>query len=185
VSSSPKDLKKYINHCDGKPGKLASKFFARYRMAKQFESANFKGASKKLQEGYSAIIRVGLAYSALESLERLTGVPRSAHKPIIETDLALALRSPDVDKLFEELKRDLDSWQLKTRIESSHRGESDDVRPIAEGIRHLTFHGHATVHSFGLDTVGTREIIFDLADYLLEYCDSEFSAFLFSKEITK
>lgn len=162
----------------------ANKFAARYRLATDLEEISFRSLSAPTVAGYSAGFRVGLAYSALESLERVLGEPnKRSHYPksveVIDPNLAHRFRSARMRKFAEAIAKapgnpDLDR-RLHAFFEDSAQG---DVRPIAEKTRHMMFHGHFTAHGVGAVTQTSAAMLNDLSRAVLEAVDLYFAAWV-------
>jgi len=171
VSNNLTAWSEYVDSVDQRIQKRAARVNARYVMARRFRHATFDGGSAKLQSGYSVLIKVGLAYSALEALEKLTEIENSA---IHEPDVAFELQQPKFVKLLVGVNADLSNKKLIAKIVQISSGESTDVRPLAQGLRHLVFHGEATVNGLGLNG-DVEDVLRDLADVILEFLDEAFN----------
>jgi hypothetical protein len=153
-----------------------NKFAARYRLAAAPVSVEFAGFSVATNTGYAAGLRVGLAYSALEAMEKALKLPKSAVES--ETSkLCNKLRSAAFDRLFMLFDNELDSTALKNSITSFHNNDSQNLRPVAAGLRHLMFHGQFNPHAAGLAGAPRRvATINQLAEAVLITTDELFTA---------
>lgn len=163
-----------------------NRFAARYRMARKFEAVTFNGFSPGVCAGYSSALRVGLAYSALESLEACVG---GAAKDIRIRSEALASRlrdrrhGPLRELLVREPTSPVDlkrSRMLRQDLANLFADDSEtDVRPVVERIRHLVFHGVFSAHGGGLArSKAIRETVDGLSEEVFAATDAYFTAFV-------
>jgi hypothetical protein len=157
-----------------------NRFAARYSMARQLTGVSFEGSSTATAEAYSAGLRVGLAYSALETL---CGALRLGKTGISVRNQALAayFRDPRQSKLQVYLTTGEtgDDKKLIGEINTFLVNRSTDVRPIAARIRHLMFHGVFTAHGSSLATSATRRrAMEELAESVLEATDRRFTTWV-------
>jgi len=157
-----------------------NRFAARYSMARQLTGVSFEGASRATAEAYAAGLRVGLAYSALETL---SGALRLGRKgiPVRNPRLAAYFRDPRQAKLQTYLTsgESNDDVALIKEINTFLGNRSTDLRPVAGRIRHLMFHGVFTAHGSSLATSASRrQAVADLAETVLDAADSRFTAWV-------
>lgn len=124
------------------PDSKVAKFAARYRMARQLTRIEFVGQSEISQEAYTAVLRLSLAYSALEILTKLLK-PQSI--AVSNSDVANQIRNGRGKFLLTYFNSALDDKRdgkvLRSLAHFQESTGSSDVRPVIEAIRHLTFHG--------------------------------------------
>lgn len=167
---------------DTNPHGTFSRFSARYRAAQSYAGASFPDHSDEIANAYSAMIGVGLAYSALESLARAEAHVPGQGQPsnqaigemartfsVLDSQLALDFRTRPY--FAKQLIR-FTNKQLAARILQCQEGD-DDLRPVAEGVRHLAFHGVLSPGTAG----GTRISVFfeELRKATLRTTDQEFT----------
>jgi hypothetical protein len=179
----PRDWDRYCQAVRDKtiePSAELNRFAARYRAAMLFDGIHFKpGIGKDWQLGFSALLKVFLAYTAAESLQKgLKSQPFaiSSTKPL----LATRLRSNGqlLDLLIKEVKP-----HLKPRLEEFRR-ESNDVGPVAAAIRHLVAHGIITVGGAKADTIIHTKGLMDLAKAILDLCNDELTKYCLRQNIS-
>lgn len=163
----------------------ASRLAARYRMATDLESVTFRSLATSTGDGYAAGLSVGLAYSALESFERLASESRNPEKFVVVKDeeVASQLRSPRSAKRVAFLQAENENKRLHRRIADFMDDPTDvDVRPVAEKIRHLVFHGAFTPHGAGAITKTARGTLNALADAVQKSADSHFTLWVVANQ---
>jgi hypothetical protein len=177
--SNPSAWKRYISAVGGKPAPEFARFAARYNVATSIEGLQIVGFSDATQEAYNAAMQAALAYSALEALNKALSDKRGTrHLP--DPALAKNYRASSSTKLREFLMASVDNKALIGRLASLASDEAnDDVLPVAEGIRHLMFHGDFTAHGAGAaQSKATRGFISSLADAILVRANSNFELYL-------
>ena len=128
-----------------------NRFAARYRAAMLFDGIQLKsGASKEWQQGFSALLKVFLAYTAAESLRRGLGEKPPIVISLIDRPLANSLRSNN--ELPVLLQKETHK-KLSVHLLSFINGDSDDVGRVAAAIRHLVAHGTITVGGADVGTI--------------------------------
>jgi hypothetical protein len=111
---------------------------ARLRIAKRFEGIRLRGLSQTLESGYSAGVRLLLAYSAAESMGGAIG----------RHVTTWTIRNPAIVEPLRRVSADLKDWPLglkhgiKTQLAEFVCGHNDNVRVPATALRHLMAHGH-------------------------------------------
>jgi hypothetical protein len=111
---------------------------ARLRVAKRFDGILLRGLSDTLVGGYSAGVRLLLAYSAAESLGEAIG----------RRITTWTIRNDDIVETLRRISADLKDWPIglndhvKEQLADFVRGHNDNVRIPATALRHLMAHGH-------------------------------------------
>lgn len=156
-----------------------NRFGARYRMARQLRTVRFVELSPALQDGYTAGLRLALAYSALEALEHALDKTIGDTR-IDSSELADKIRDPRSARLHDALLSESTARGLRNKIETLLRTpDATDVRPVAARIRHLVFHGEFTPHGAGLSRApGTLRLLNDLGDAVFRTADTRFTAWM-------
>ena len=126
-----------------------NRFAARYRAAKAFVSTEFDGLSATTSEGYSALIKLLLAYSAFEHLLRCIGIKLSLTNKLLsdeERDKALGrLRVLGGNfEFFSTLRTHLDDRRFTRQIDEFLAGGQCNIIYLAAGVRHAFAHGQLT-----------------------------------------
>lgn len=176
----PRAWSAYMSTLDG--GAIpqgVGQFLARYSMAKSYTGSSFGGMTAHTQQNYSLLIRAGLAYSVVESVERLQKGGERIYLALDDADLVSAYRDLRACKLLDALQLNSDSNRLRNEIELFRISKTDDLHSIAASLRHLTFHGVANPHKLGLDrSKYIRICIDDIADLQLDQAAIEFSKYI-------
>ena len=156
-----------------------ARFNARFHLATSFEGVALRDVSERTTMAYSAGIRVGLSYSALEALDTALG-KRIARTRLPQPGLSGRYRSQTCQPLRSLLEDSSQSVQLRAQLDAlSVDPDVDDVMPVAAAIRHLVFHGDFTAHGAGAaQSASVRRFLDDLADALLKRADDQFELFL-------
>lgn len=160
---------------DGDTRKQLYRFAYRYRLAKSFEGMKASNVGKTLA-GYDAILKVFLAYTAYEVLNKTA---KSLNVKITsasaKSDEKLVERLRKNDKLKKYIVESNTEYWLKEKIDLTLNGNSNDIAPICSALRHIFAHGELTPSPIGITTKGECKLLFDLADALLTYCDNIFT----------
>jgi len=166
----------------------ANRFRARFRMAGDVTTVLFQTTSEATGLGYACGLRVALAYSALETLERAVRSESGgsiAKTPIEDSSLAERLRAQHMRKLAVLLQQEkAPRGKLLDGLITDFFAVGGDanVRPIAEKVRHLVFHGAFTAHGAGIVSGRQRQVLDDLAAAILAAADDRFTGWTIELE---
>lgn len=156
-----------------------NRFAARFSMARQLVDVRFTDLKADSAAGYTEGLRVALAYSALETLEKaisgqVGGTAIGSH------ELGERFRNRQCTRLRLLLIGNLEGATLITRLEDlTADPRADDVRPVAQGLRHLVFHGAFTPHGFGVAQSNyIRKFTADLAVAVLAQTEDRFASWV-------
>jgi hypothetical protein len=142
-------------------GKLETirRFAARYRLAVSFDAVTFhegKTYTQGTADGYAALFRVFLHWSAFEVLREISGLTRD-HQTV--NCLAMSVGSADTANTIyavdghaaylNKVKEKLDDVGLRDRLGKFLRGEPRSVLAVPRAIRHIFAHGDLTPHAGG------------------------------------
>lgn len=181
------DFSEYVSdHClewgETANAKL-SRANARYRAAKDME-ISFPGYRDTTADGYSDLLRVSVAYSALEVLDKAISAhvkefesPSIGYIRLIDERLADSCENRVYSRLFDSLENNLSSSHLKAEVRDLHSGNSEtgDITCLVKSIRHLTFHGQFTPATIGYKTGNeVHSLMSDLRGMTLAEVDSYF-----------
>ena len=178
-------LKSLDEPCREKVRGSFPRFQARYRAARSMEITFDGYATEDTPAGYVAILKCGMAYSVLESLEKSIGASSCIPGPIYcqevrveSSKLANYFREAGSKQLRNALSKHLKKASLREKIKDLE-SSGNDVRPLAEGIRHLAFHGISTPGTIGYRRKGKNASVAELLDELpgvvLDATDSHFT----------
>lgn len=156
-----------------------NRFAARYRVAKCYRGIILESFTQGTAEGYSALFRVLLTWSAFEFFLKAIGVS--------QRDFDASLAAHDTEGWMNHI-RATDAGNnfykfIYERVNSTHKGELENyfnadpanVTYLASAIRHLTAHGTLTPNADETDPNIVIEICNILSDALMFIMDNEFS----------
>ena len=158
-----------------------NRFRARHRLATKLVSIHADGISEQTLRGYTAGLKLMLAYSAAEILGSALGKPVTQWE-IIEPRLAVSLRSilnragTRKDILFCK-------GQLRNRLGDFLKGTTDDVRIAATALRVMVAHGSFTPSGTDSLTVKGAQTVSQLADLMLKIAETHFADYVKSAAI--
>ena len=180
MATYPRSWSKLLSNLEGSdlPDGVGE-FLARYSMAKSYERTSFRGMHVSTARGYSLLMKAGLSYSAVESIERLMHGGKRIYLQLDESDLVSMFRDTKAEKLLDALIDNAESDKLSNNLKDFKSSVLSDLHPIAAAIRHLTFHGVGNPHKLGLDrSKFIRTCIDDIADLQLDMASNEFSKYV-------
>jgi hypothetical protein len=150
-------------------------FGARYRLASEFSGLQLGSIGADTAAYYSAITKIGLAYTCLERLEKI--LKDDSHSAINAPDLAGQLRHSKFQSLIDLAIDHSDNKNLISKIESLRTdSEFVNVRPMIEAIRHSLFHGRFTPGTSGQRiNKSLLELLDGLANVTLRHANHTFS----------
>lgn len=127
---------------------------ARIRAARHLSVPFGDALGVKTSEGYQAIVRAAMSYSALEVLAQGVADHRDTTNRLKARDIAIpsqvcaeAFREPAWKRFRAALDNDLNG-SLRQKV-ADLAGTGEDVGPLAQGVRHLAFHGVFTPATIG------------------------------------
>lgn len=179
--------KRYTDACrlEGRtPDAALSRFAARYNVATATRGLRSSGLAAGSEAGYSAALRVTLAYSALEAFDAATGKRRRT-APVHDSKLATAFRSAALKRLRHLLQSKLSGDKLRASLERLSSTPSDvDVASVAAGVRHLFCHGDFSAYGAGAaQSKAVQGFLNQLADAVLQAAATAFEQYLDSNAI--
>ena len=157
-----------------------NRFQYRYRFACSFSSMTIDGTTPLTAKGYTAFMKLFLAYSAYDEVRAAEMVLLKREKlkvHNIENQAALAATLRKNEKLKTLLIDGLaneNDW-LKRSLESFYDGKSEDIMCIATAARNSFVHGDLTAGGAGLSINARVAAIEELATILRSYSDKLFS----------
>ncbi len=140
-------------------------------------SLSFGNSLKEITaNGYEDILRVAMAYSALEMLEKAQkeffqkysvdgGDLHFFPATVRSSACVTAFREEGSVRFREALDENLDSAALKNDLVSL-QSEGHDVRCVAKGVRHLAFHGVLSPGTIGYGDSGKKASVKRVLDEL-------------------
>jgi hypothetical protein len=182
MESSPKSWSRYVDKMastGGKPQAKFSRFRARFILARNLESISIAELSEGTSDAYFVVLRLTLAFTALEALENAIGCKNQIR--VRDDTLAIQIRSrhPKMISAIETSLRYNGSMEMKESLAKFTANESDDLLPFVYGLRNLMAHGQFTPTHFGLTNAPMRiKLINELTDATLDALDDRFSQFV-------
>jgi hypothetical protein len=124
---------------------------------------------------YARVARIGLAYSALEYLEKCLNI--KGYPDILAPDLVQALRKPELRGLVENAKLGLRSHAVKKELDLVLESKSkENVRPMIMLFRNSLFHGEFTPTGWKIRaSQKTLKLLDSLAQVTLRKADETFT----------
>jgi hypothetical protein len=165
----------------GFPCEAASinRFGSRYRLARAFKSVELDYYAPKTAEGYSALFRLFLTWSAFEQFLVVIAKEQKELDGLMSEYDAIALlsavRKADTNDAFCEF--------LHGKVNKSHRERLDDYKNgtlrnptyFASAVRHIFAHGHLGAYADAARPAQIRRVSNLLCDFLITVMDGEFS----------
>jgi hypothetical protein len=173
-------LKKETKHKIEKVTHSLNRFQYRYRLACSFSSMTIDGTTPLTAKGYTAFMKLFLAYSAYDEVRAAEKILLKREKLKVhnienQTALAASLRKNEKLKnlLLDGIANDNDG--LKKSLHRFYEGNSEDIMCIATAARNSFVHGDLTAGGAGLSINARVAAIEELATILRSYSDKLFS----------
>ena len=167
---------------------LLAKYKARSVYARNLESAPVSGLSKETSDGYFVMLRLSLAYTAIEMLDKATG---NSHAIEIRSHkFTAALSAGFFDGLLEAIRKSTPAnkkAKVEIQIEDLLSGNDTncDLLVLMELSRHLMFHGAFSPNETSLVSSSRRRRLVSLLAFdALDAADSFLEKWV-SKRVTK
>jgi len=157
-----------------------NRFQYRYRFACSFSSMTIDGTTQLTAKGYTAFMKLFLAYSAYDEVRAAEMVLLKREKPKVhnienQSVLAATLRKNEkLKKLLLDGLANENDW-LKKCLHNFYDGKSEDIMCIATAARNSFVHGDLTAGGAGLSINARVAAIEELASILRSYSDKLFS----------
>jgi hypothetical protein len=156
---------------------------ARYSVAKSFQKVVLDDYAPSTVEGYSALMRAFLVYSALESYVRVLN-PKSkkiCKKALMISDtervrkLSETILKLDNKRKFYQFILDFsDKKYMKEDLKSFYEGKEHNPVCLLASIRHIFVHGYLTPSVNGTTPKKVKKICDLLSDFFLEQIENDF-----------
>jgi hypothetical protein len=155
------------------------RFIARYRLARSFRGLLLDDYGQATIDGYAAIFRLFLAWSAFERLLEIIGVEQKQAHVLFDAHnvagLCDRIAQSDNRKSFYSFIRDHTRTAVQAEIDQFLSGNVVDSVYLAAAIRHVFAHGKLSPHANRTIPRKVVRICDDIADFLLRAMDEEFS----------
>lgn len=155
-----------------------NRFSSRYRLARAFKKVELDFYAPKTAEGYSALFRLFLTWSAFEQfLLVIAKQQKELDELMSEYDAAALLasvRTADTNDAFCEF--------LHTKVNASHKKRLDDYKNgtlrnptyFASAVRHIFAHGHLGAYADAARPAQIKRVSLLLCDFHMHVMDNEF-----------
>jgi len=156
---------------------LLNKFVYRYRFTRAVKDIEAPDIGERTRRGYTAGIRLLLAYSALEDIrkarEAIPTLNSTKHEHHAKQNHKLANELRKNKALLNLLVNDpnIKNRSVRKNINAFVSGESDDILIVATCLRHAVAHGTFTTGGAGLGTVVAAKQIDELSNAVLTRAD--------------
>ena len=163
-----------------------NRFAARYRLARAFNSIDADGYADDTVDAYGAVLKVFLAYSALEQFHKAVK-PLKPKQHLSErwadwaTSPAISLRESDA--IIQFLIKTVGSERLRDKLIAFQRGKHDNVLIVATALRNSVAHGFMSVHPEGTSARVSKIFCQQMSRMLLSISDRAFIDLLESLSI--
>lgn len=165
MSSNSEALEKSLRNLEENFPRRWSLFFARYRLVTEITGLEFHSLKGSTARGYEIGVRLGLAYTALETLQKATGRQLPAVKDGKAARILRGLRRSEFETFIESTAS---SKKLRERLKSMFASQKImDLMPLLEAIRHSVFHGSYTPKSSGFTKSAEVRLLLDLVFHLV------------------
>lgn len=163
-----------------------NRFAARYRLARAFNGIDADGYADDTIDAYGAVLKVFLAYSALEQFHKAVKPVRpkqhlSERWADWATSPAVSLRESEA--IIQFLIKTVSSERLRDKLIAFQRGKHDNVLIVATALRNSVAHGFMSVHPEGTSARVSKVFCQQMSRMLLSISDRAFVDLLESLSI--
>jgi hypothetical protein len=155
-----------------------NRFASRYRLARSFQSINLADYNQSTVNGYVALFRVFLVWSAFEMFLPVVGCTQDASEPLIAPydpeSVAAKIVALDPTKRFYRFIYKRANDKHKAHVKACFSGASFNLTYLASAIRHIFAHGFLTPSAGEADPDAVCSICSVLCDFLFQVMDTEF-----------
>lgn len=156
-----------------------NRFGARFRVAVSFKEIVLEGYGSETADGYSALCKVFLAWSAFEAFMKVFDIDQKSAETVINsysaTTVVSKIRTLDENDSFYKF--------IYERVNKTHQKQLDEYftsNPcnalyLASAIRHLFAHGPLTPNASKVRPSIVCEICQLLYEFLIHVMDSDFT----------
>lgn len=143
-----------------------SLFFARYRLLKEFSGVEFHSVKGYTARGYESALKLGLAHTALEALQKAR--PGSHAIPVKNKEAARLVRKLRGSQFEDFLAKTSTAPALRKRLGQMFASQNImDLTSLIEAIRNSVFHGSFTPYSAGFTKNAEVRLLMDLCFHLV------------------
>lgn len=157
-----------------------NRFRARYRLAKSFQRISLDGYTASTVEGYSALFRTFLVWSAFEQFLHAIGLDQhqceSLIAPYKPSDVVAKILAVPAHDGFLKFIRNRVNTKHQPQFDALLAGAPCNLTYVASGVRHIFAHGTLSAHAGSLTAEPATTISTILCEFLFRVMDSEFKA---------
>lgn len=155
------------------------RFAKRFRVANAFRSIELEGFEDKTTDGYTALIKVFLTYSAFELFLKIMGQKQSTVQGMLApydpaTCIDFVIKKDKDKRFYKFVHRHLDK-NHQQHLAKVYGGNSPNITYVASSIRHIFAHGHLSAYANGCDSLKVKEICDRISDFHMKVMSAEFS----------
>ncbi len=154
-----------------------NRFRARYRLARAFRGLHLEGYSDATTQGYDALAKVSLHWSAFEQLMKATRITsiRDLENGYNFDACFDAIRRCDGDaRFFKFVRVNLTNRALAANVDNFLVGRPCSALELVKAVRHIFFHGPLTPNVDGLSPHTVSGICDELSLAVVTVMDTEF-----------
>lgn len=148
-----------------------SKYQARSTYARELRSTRIQGLSPALAEGYFVMLKLSLAYSAIELIH-----PTVVNNLVVtDSKVAPALRAGKFTKLIEAISNSSNGHDSKPEVTKAWAADADNqtnLLPLIKHCRHIMFHGAFSPNETGMTLLSRQTLLLGLGIKALESTDA-------------
>lgn len=175
-------------------GSEIARFAYRYRLASAFRGLSFNGYNSETVNGYEALFRLFLVYSAFERFMNAVGTNSNSVDRLLKSyggeDCFARFKTADpANGLLSFLESKAKKPALKKALKDAIDGNPVSVERLAAAVRHIFAHGYLTPYDGGdLEIGGTASTVIAacsiLSEFLMCVMDAEFSRIVSTYRLT-
>lgn len=158
-----------------------AQYRARFKLATGFRNLLLSDVSPATAESYFVLIKLSLAYSAIEAVEALVG--RNSVQ-VLDDEFHRALELGHFERFLKHLMLAASSQARPTDLELidfSSGAVPKNLRPLVKHSRHVVFHASVTPSSLKLqNSPERRRLLLGLANATLDSCEQAFKRYVAS-----
>jgi hypothetical protein len=165
----------------GVPNGDLNRFASRYRVARAFTRVELDGYGSATEEGYTALFRIMLMWSAFEQFLKALGIKQHQSDALVarySSDPLLRLvRNSDYQaRLFTFVRKKAKGKHEERNLDAYLSGASCNPTYLASTLRHIFAHGYLTPNAGGAAPDRVARICTLLYDFHMNVMDAEFRA---------
>lgn len=152
-----------------------SKYQARSTYARELRSTRIQGLSPASAEGYFVMLKLSLAYSAIELIHPAV----VTNLVVTDSKVAAALIAGKFAKLIDAISNSSNGRDSKPEVTHAWAALADDqtnLLPLIKHCRHLMFHGAFSPNETGMTLLSRQTLLLGLGLKALETADAALEA---------